>query len=170
VAIEHSSDVPSFDQPKHKPKAGSEVLWAIRAWVIGTCCSMPVEKRITKVLTKIAGQQAAPPLFGFMMAVTSGAQRRISISCMCNHEINHDEQVLLDTLSLYQRGRNIEAMILLRSMVSPSAAVVARESGEEFSRLLIASGHWLAPPSPATIQDMEMPFGDEVSLSGAMLN
>jgi hypothetical protein len=40
-AIEHSSDVPSFNQPKHK--AGGEVLWAIRAWVIGTCCPVPVD-------------------------------------------------------------------------------------------------------------------------------
>jgi hypothetical protein len=101
-----------------------------------------------------------------MTAVTSGAQRKIAIACMCNNETNRDEQALLDILSLYQRDRSVEAMVLLRSMVSPPAAAQARESGEEFSRLLMASGHWLAPPSPAATQDMEMIFRDEVSLSG----
>jgi hypothetical protein len=160
------SHSPAFDQPEHKPTAGGEVLWSIRAWVIGTCCSVPVEQRIAKVLTKIAGRHAAQSLFGYMLAVTSGAQRKISIACMCNHEINRDEQTLLDILALYQRDKHVEAMMLLRSIVSAPAAAEAREAGEEFSRLLVASGHWLAPPSLASTQDMELIFGDEVALSG----
>ena len=160
------SDAPAFDRPEHKPKPGGEVLWAIRAWVIGTCCSVPVEQRITKVLNRIAGRHAAHSLFSFLLAVTSAAQRKISIACLCNRETNRDEQMLLDILSLYQRNRNVEAMMLLRSIVSASGAVQARESGEEFSRLLLASGHWLEPPSPAATQDIEMIFGDEVGLSG----
>jgi hypothetical protein len=101
-----------------------------------------------------------------MLAIFSGAQRKISIACLCSGETNRDEQMLLDILSLYQRGRNVEAMLLLRSIVSAPAAAQAHESGEEFSRLLLASGHWLEPPSPAATQDMEMIFGDEVGLSG----
>jgi hypothetical protein len=89
---------------------------------------------------------------------------------MCNTEINRDEQILLDILSLYQRDRNVDAMILLRSIASTKAAVQARRSGEEFSRLLIASGFWLAPPSAAATQDMELIFGDEIGLSGVTLN
>ena len=166
MKTEHTGKVPGFHQSKHKPKAGGEVLWSMRAWVIGVCCSIPVERRITKVLSKIAGPQAAQSLFGFMMAVTSGAQRKISISCMCNEEINRDEQVLMDILSLYQRDRHVEAMMLLRSIVTAQAAISSREYGEEFSRLLHASNHWLAPPSPAGTQDMELVFGDEVELSG----
>ncbi len=162
--------IATFDSPEHKPRAGGEVLWSIRAWIIGTCCSIPVEARITKVLTRIAGRHAPYSLFGFMMAVTSGAQRKISIACMCAGEPNRDEQTLLDILSLYQRDRNVEAMILLRSIVSAPAAAEARESGEEFSRLLIASGHWLAPPSPAATRDIELVFGDEASLAGVTLN
>ena len=160
------SDVPAFDRPEHKPKRGGEVLWSIRAWVNGTCCSVPVERRITKVLTRIAQGHAAHSLFSFVLAISSGAQRKISIGCLCSGETNRDEQMLLDILSLYQRGRNVEAMLLLRSIVSAPAAAQARESGEEFCRLLLASGHWLEPPSPAATQDMEMIFGDEVGLSG----
>ncbi len=166
---EHTGEVPGFHQSKHKPKAGGEVLWSIRAWVIGVCCSIPVERRITKVLTKVAGQHAAQSLFGFALAITSGAQRKISISCMCNDQINRDEQALIDILSLYQRDRNVEAMMLLRSIVTAQAATQARESGEEFSQLLLASGHWLAPPSLTATQDMELIFGDEVALSGARI-
>jgi hypothetical protein len=160
----------SFDQAQHKPKPGGEVLWSIRAWVIGMCCSIPVERRIITVLNRVAGRHATHSLFGFMTAVTSGAQRTISISCMCNSEINRDELALLNILSLYQRDRNLEAMVLLRSLVSAPAAAQVRQSGEEFSRILLASGHWLAPPSPAATQDMEMIFGDEVAVSAVTLN
>jgi hypothetical protein len=100
------------------------------------------------------------------LAFTSGARRKIAIACLCKSDANRDEQMLLDILSLYQRDRHVEAMTLLRSITSAAAAAEAREGAEEFSRLLLASGHWLAPPSLGATQDMEMIFGDEVELSG----
>ena len=71
------SDVPAFDRPEHKPKVGGEVLWSIRAWVMGMCCKVPVEDRIIDGLDKVAGTHAAQTLLSFMMAVTSGAHRKI---------------------------------------------------------------------------------------------
>jgi hypothetical protein len=168
--FEQSGEVPSFDQPHHKPKPGGEILWSIRAWVIGTCCSIPVEARIAKTIDKIAGKHAHVSLLNFLMTTMTGAQRKISISCMCNPETNRDEQTLLDILSLYQRGQNRKAMLLLRSIASAPVAAHAGQSAEEFSRLLFASGHWLSPPSTAATQDMEIIFGDTVGLSGVTLN
>jgi hypothetical protein len=162
--------VPSFNQARHRPKPGGEVLWAIRAWVIGTCCSIPVEARIAKAIGKISREHAYHSLLGFLMATLSGAQRKLSISCMCNPEINQDEQVLLDILSLYQRGQSRDAMLLLRSIASAPMAEQAAGNAEEFCRILVASGYWLSPPSPAATQDLEIVFGDEVRRSGVTLN
>ncbi len=128
------------------------MLWSMRTWVIGTCREVPVEAQIRAVVETIAAPPAADMLFGFMWAVGHGAMRELTIACVCEPRISPDERLLLDVLALYQDGRNLEAMMLLRSILPPQAALAARDSAEGLATILGASDHRLASPRLPAMQ------------------
>lgn len=144
---------PDFNEDAHLPRPGGELLWAIRTWVIGVCRSTPVEGDIRDVLAAIAAPGAADMLFAFMWTVGLRTTRKLRVSCVCNPQVEPDERALLDVVALYQHGRNLEAMALLRSILPPDAALAAREPATRLALMLAESGHRLPPSSaPAARQ------------------
>jgi len=131
---------PDFEESKHRPMPGSELLWSMRTWVTGTCREVPVEAQIRAVLETIAAPPAADMLFGFMWAIGHGTLGKLTIASVCEPRIGPDERLLLDVLALYQDERNLEAMMLLRSILPPLAALAARDSAERLATILGASG------------------------------
>jgi hypothetical protein len=147
-------DAPDFDEDEHLPRPGEEVLWCIRAWVIGTCRATPVAADIAEVLDGLGAADAADSLTAFLWVVGLRTSRRLSIACVCNRGMEADERVLLDVVALYQAGRNIEAMSLLRSVLPPEAALAAREPVTRLASILSSAGHVLAPPGCPAIRQM----------------
>jgi hypothetical protein len=143
---------PNPDDSSGHPAAAEALLWSIRAWVFGVCRDIPVDGRIRDVLAGIGAPAAADPLLGLLCVIGDGTSRRLRIACICDRGILPDERLLLDIISMYQYGRNVEAMFQLRSILGPRAALAARDSAARLASVLIASGHLLAPPGAPPVQ------------------
>ena len=159
-----ASRIPDFDERKHRPVPGGELLWSVRAWVVGTCCQMPAEARIREALAPVAAPEAADRLFDFLQAVALGTARKLSIACMCDAQVSPDERLLLSIVGLCQHGRRLEAMILLRMILPPQAAMAACGSAESLAAILAGSDCWLAAPRLPSIQHA----GFVANVSGAL--
>jgi hypothetical protein len=128
---------------------------------------VPAEARVREVLTEAGAPQAADLLFQFMWAVVRGAVRPLTIACVCKPGIGSDERLLLDVIALHQRGRSVEAMVLLRSILRSQAALVASDNAERLAAVLLDADHWLAAPLLPTVQHSA--FVPEVQDAGETL-
>jgi hypothetical protein len=62
--------------------------------------------------------------------------------------------MLSDVVALYQQDRDLEAMLLLRSVLAPDAALAVRETAKRLAAVLAESGHFLALPVDAPVRHM----------------
>lgn len=129
------------------------LLWAMRAWVIGIGKRVPVEEQIVNVFTRFASPDAAGQMNGFVTILAHGAFRMINIDCVCKTLVSDDEKTLIDVFALTQHGRSSEALILLRSLVTPNAAVAAVDCAQKLMASLTAAG-WFLTPQPTNFNVM----------------
>lgn len=115
------------DENAPRPEPDDALFWAIRACLIRTCS----EAHIRAVLVKADMPDAADLLFGFVWP---------------------DARVLLDVIALYQQGRSLEAMIVLRSIMPAPLALIARERAEKFAAVLLNRGRRLTTPRRPLVQ------------------
>jgi hypothetical protein len=132
----------------------------MRAWVLGITEKIPVEEQIQDVFTRIGAPDATGQLFGFMWVLGQGAHRTLAVDCVCKPHVTGDERALLDVLTLSQHGRAFEALLLLRSMVKPNAALAAHDSAARVTAALSAAGRILQPRELETAQYV-IASGDE---------
>lgn len=137
------------DERRHRPVPGGEVLWAIRAWVIGTCRDVPVQAQIRAALAPAAPASAAEALIAFMQAVGAGAHRKLTIACVCEPGTGADERLLLDVVALCQRHRRLQALTLLRTVLTPQATAQALDCAIALAAVLTTAGTWMDPPAAA---------------------
>jgi hypothetical protein len=126
------------------------LLWSMRAWVIGSRRKIPVERQIEEVFDRIGAGDAVGALFGFMWVVGHGALRTLNVECVCNPGISADERCLLDVIALHQHRRSFEAMVLLRSLLAPRAALAAADSAARLTAALTDANRFLASPQLPT--------------------
>ncbi|MEI9987086.1 MAG: hypothetical protein WDN69_30410 [Aliidongia sp.] len=139
------------------PFAERLLLWTMRAWVMGVHRRSSTEPQIRAAFTKAGTPDSTEDLERFMTRFAAGASRQIQVDCICKQEISDDERRLLDILSFLQQDRSFEAMILLRTMMTPNAAVAASWDAGRLADRLKAAGCLLAQrrrkpaatPSPA---------------------
>jgi len=146
------------DERTALPHLEQLLLYLIRAWVIGFCRGLPIAERLDEVFAMIGAPEAAAHLYGFMWAVGHGARRLLAVDCVCRPEVSEDERRLLDVLALAQAGRSLEAVLLLRSLITPPAALAAGDSASRLGQALAAAGRTL---SPRTLQTTRYALADE---------
>ncbi len=128
------------------------LLWSMRAWVMGIARGLPVADRIETVYRRVRAPEAPIQVYELMWILGHGATRRLNVDCVCKRHVSADERTLLDIVALYQHGRSLEALVLLRSMVKPKAAMVAGLAASEIARILLAAGQRLSAPYLPTTQ------------------
>ena len=138
------------DERMALPHLEQLLLYSIRVWVIGFCRGLPIAERLDEVFAMIGAPEAAAHLCGFMWAVGHGARRLLAVDCVCRAEVSEDERRLLDVLALAQAGRSLEAVLLLRSLITPPAALAAGDSAARLGSALAAAGRTLSPRSLPT--------------------
>ncbi len=126
--------------PAPQPVLERALLWAIRAWVIGLTRRVPVEERIEAMLARLGAPEASSALFALMWVLNCGATRTLAIDCVCHPGVSGDERRLLEVLALYQQAREFEALLLLRSILTPAAAIAAGANAAQLASLLAAAG------------------------------
>ncbi len=100
-------------------------------------------------MTRLGALDAAPYLDGMMFALRHGATRRLTVDCVCWRRVSDDERTLLETLGLAQERRPFEALLLLRSMLTPEGARSALHSAEKLGVCLARAGRFLPAPEAA---------------------
>jgi hypothetical protein len=121
------------------------LLWTMRAWVLGIREKIPVEEQIQDAFGKLGAPDATGPLFGFMWCLGHGALRALDVHCVCVPDVGSDERCLIDILALTQQARRFEALLLLRSLIRPKAAIAARDAAGSVAASLTAAGRILQP-------------------------
>src|SRR5260221_2505527 len=106
------------DERASLPYLEQQLLWSMRAWVIGYCRGLPVAERLEEAFAGIGAAEAATHLYGFMWALGHGARRLLAVDCVCRPQVSEDERRLLDILALHQAGRSLEARLLPRSLAT----------------------------------------------------
>ena len=138
------------DERTALPQLEQLLLYSMRAWVIGFCRGLPIAERLDEVFAVIGAPGAAAHLCGFMWAIGHGARRLLAVDCVCRAEVSEDERRLLDVLALAQAGRSLEAVLLLRTLITPPAALAAGDSAARLGSALAAAGRKLSPRALAT--------------------
>ena len=133
------------DERASLPYLEQLLLWSMRAWVIGFCRGLPVEERLEAAFAGVGAPAAAAHLYGFMWALGHGARRLLAVDCVCRPQVSADERCLLDILALHQAGRSLEAVLLLRSLATPAAALAAGDSAARLGAALATAGRFLSP-------------------------
>jgi len=133
------------DERESLPYLEQLLLWSMRAWVIGFRRSLPVADRLEEVFAGIGAPEAGTHLHGFLWALGQGARRLLAVDCVCRPQVSEDERRLLDILALYQAGRSLEAVLLLRSLATPQAALAAGDSATRLGSALAAAGRLMSP-------------------------
>ena len=127
--------------------AEGTLLWSMRTWVIGLARpDVDVSARIEAAFADLRAPGATPFLDGFMWALRHGAVRTIGVDCPCQARVDPDERALLDVFALAQNGNGMEAVLLLRGMVTPAAARTALASAERVAERLAQAGTRLTNP------------------------
>jgi hypothetical protein len=128
------------------------LLWSMRAWVMGIGRGLPVAEKIEAVYGRVGAPEAPIQIYELMWIIGHGATRTLNVDCVCKRRVSGDERTLLDIVGLYQHGRSLEALVLLRTLVRPNAAMVAGLAASEIARILLAAGQRLPAPYLPTTQ------------------
>ena len=139
--------------PDHRAELSSlenTLLWSMRACAIGLGKQQSVDVPITKVFTRLGASEAAKQMQHLLFVIGHGAWRMIELDCVCKPYVSGDEKTLLTILALTQHARFSEALSLLRSLLTPDAAIIALDSSRHLMASLTSSGWFLTPPPHAT--------------------
>lgn len=122
------------------------LLWCMRIWVVGRSRPVAAEHRITEVLRRFGAPDASAPVERFMAALRDGAARTLGVDCVCRPRVSEDERALLDAVALVQQDRPLEALLVLRGMLTPEGAHAALRCAEELAAALTRAGRILPAP------------------------
>lgn len=122
------------------------LLWCMRIWVVGRSRPVAAEHRITEVLRRFGAPDAAAPVERFMAALRDGAARTVGVDCVCHPRVSEDERALLDAVALVQGDRPLEALLVLRGMLTPEGAHAALRCAEALGAALARAGRVLPAP------------------------
>lgn len=99
------------------------IVWAIRVWVVGVRERISVDEVLRGSFARAGAPQALPVLDNMMAVIAAGAARVIDVACVCHEEISADECTILDVIALFQAGDTLETPLMLRSFLTPQAAI-----------------------------------------------
>lgn len=99
------------------------IVWAMRVWVVGVRERISVDEVLRASFLRAGAPQALPVLDNMMVVIAGGAARVIDVSCVCHEEISVDERTILDVIALFQAGDTLETPLMLRSFLTPHAAM-----------------------------------------------
>lgn len=122
------------------------LLWCMRIWVVGRYRPVAPAHRIQEVLNRLGVPEAAAPVEHFMEALRDGAARTLGIDCVCQPRVSEDERALLDVIALAQQDRPLEALLMLRGMLTAEGAHHALRSAEDLGTILAHAGRSLPAP------------------------
>ena len=141
----------AFTTDHDHPGLGEQVLlWSMRAWVLGRRQDRAVIEPIRRAFAKIGAAGAACRLDQFMWILADGSHRTLHVECVCAAGMSADERSLLDIFALAQQGHSFEALLLLRSIVKPAAALSLGAIAAELAGALDSAGQRLAPAARET--------------------
>ncbi len=69
-----------------------------------------------------------------MAVIAGGAARVIDVACVCHEETSADERTILDVIALFQAGDTLETPLMLRSFLTPQAALSVAPLIERLAR------------------------------------
>lgn len=116
------------------------LLSSIRAWTLGRGHPASAEAAIHALFARHGCTDAAALLGGFLWAVSHGARRPLVLNCLCQAEISEDERLLLDVLALHAAGCSLGALLHLRTVLRPLAALAANDSAARLAHVLATAG------------------------------
>jgi hypothetical protein len=125
------------------PPLENALLWAMRAWTIGSVSHVDVAGRIVTLFSLLNAPEAAGYLGGFMGVLSYSATRGLDINCTCNPDVSVDESLLLDVFALQQEGFHADALTLLAGMIPGRAASTGCDSAMRLVQALRNAGHRL---------------------------
>lgn len=134
-------------------KLFQSILWAMLARAVPPA-RFPEETEVQTVMKGIDLPETTKPLLKLMRAFRPSARRLLESANLPDPAIWRDERLILAVIALHQHRRQIEAMILLRSVLLPDAAIEARESADELAAVLMKRGQWLEPPMAPMMQQI----------------
>lgn len=145
---DYDDDLPC---PGPQMKLFQTVLWAILARAVPPA-RFPEETEVQTVMKGIDLPETTKPLLKLMRAFRPSARRLLESANLPDPAIWRDERLILAVIALHQHGRQVEAKILLRSVLLPDAAIEARESADELAAVLTKRRRWLEPPMAPMMQ------------------
>jgi hypothetical protein len=153
------------------PLLENALLWAMRAWTIGSVSHVDVAGRIVLLFTMLKAPEAAGYLGGFMWVLSRSAKRGLDINCTCNPDVSADESRLLDVLALQQEGFHDGALTLLAGMMSRQAASAGCDSALRLVQALQHAGHRLPRGQDAVWRHcLQQPAGRRMGLVSTLLH
>ena len=128
------------------PLGQAALLWCMRAWVVSQSRPLAAGHRIPEVLDSLGAPDAAAPIEGFMAALEQGAARTLGVDCLCKPRVSEDERALLNIVALVQHNRPLEALLMLREMLTPEGAHAALGHAGGLGTALARAGRMLPAP------------------------
>ncbi len=125
------------------PPLENGLLWAMRAWTIGSEGEVDAASRIRLLFSLLNAPEAAGYLDDFMWVLSHSVKRGLQINCTCNPSVSTDESRLLDVFGLLQEGYPDAALTLLEGMISGPAAGVGCDIVGRLVQALLNAGHRL---------------------------
>lgn len=114
------------------------LLWGLRTWLAGWLAEAPILPYITRAFAEQGADPAVPALNVTMeMLCAARFQGFHHPWCRC---LGDDERLLLDILSLHQRGESASALFLTRLLVPPAAARLIGSQLHHLAAALLACG------------------------------
>ena len=136
----------AYDERLSLPIEEGVLLWCMRAWILEQRRPFGAEQRIDDMLDRFGTPGAAPHLKGFMVALSHGAARPISVQCICCMRIFQDERALLQVFGLAQAAQPFEALLVLHGLVRPDDARAMLCSAEGIGAAFAQAGRFLPAP------------------------
>lgn len=144
------------------------ILWAMRVWVVGARERICVDGVLRGSFCRAGAPAALAVLDNMMAQIAGGAARTVDISCVCHERISGDERRLLDIIALFQAGDTLETPFLLRSFLTPAAALSTASLINRLAEILSEAGLRLQAVSSRTRRHV-LGTGSAAMFSGSML-
>ena len=116
------------------------IAWAMRVWVVGAREKISADEVLRSSFARAGAPQALPVLDNMMAVVAAGAARRIDISCVCHDRLSPDERTILDAIALFQAGDTLETPLMLRSFLTPEAAIAGAGMMRRLAAVMSGAG------------------------------
>lgn len=128
-----------FDTETHG-FADQFVLWSVRKWVMGHKGSPTALALLESAYARTSADGAVTHLNALMLAITTGAARRVAVHAPCCAAISTDELLLIDAVALAQAEVKVDVAFLLRRFLTPAGARAASTPLKALAAALQGSG------------------------------